>query len=230
MRERDALVEAGISPHSAHRTPTALSRRRARFGSVRRPCSSSISWLNTSTSRLLTTAISSASDTSCTPWACSKACQGTPAWSGTGGNRNGAGCAAGSMPPAQPASHTASVTPSTPGNRPGTRGQRRWASQATSTTDSAAAACMARRGSNAQLPAPKPVRSWPTTIDRPTPAAKPCITEMGRKRANEASRMAPNSHWKQNASAPVTPQAASTCAAVMPSAGAEPASDASTAA
>ena len=68
------------------------------------------------------------------------------------------------------------------------RGQRQRNAQASPTTASAASRCQPVRAFHrASPPAPKPLRTWPTTIDSPTPAAKPCVTETGRNRATEAS-------------------------------------------
>src|SRR5574343_1132685 len=234
MREREALVDAGIMPTSAHSAPSKLSRRRAALASTRRPWSSSSSWWNTSTSRLLTKAMSKASSTSACPWRLATAIQGTPPQSGHSGPAKALGCTAATNTsprpaPQMPATATATETTATAVSNPGMRGQRPRSHQARAATPSAARACQAVR-SSPNAPLPKPLRTCPNTMESPTPAAKPCVTEMGRKRATDARRNTPSSHWNTKASATVVPVTASTWRAFSPNPGAAPYTVASTAA
>ena len=159
-----------------------------------------------------------------------------PVQSGNMGQANTLGGTAGtntlpSPTPHTPASATASATTATADSSPGMRGQRRRSPQASTTTARAASRCQPVRAShNASAPAPKPLRTCPTTIDKPTPAANPWVTEMGRNRATDASRNTPNSHWNTKAKATVAPLTASTWRALRPRLGAAPWAVASTAA
>lgn len=188
MRERDALVDAGIIPASPHNTPNRLSRRRVRLALPRRPWSSSSSWLNTSISRLLTSAINSASTTRSDPCCCASAIQGTPVQSGHSGPANWLGCTAGANtsprpPPHTPATATASATRTTADSSPGMRGQRQRNAQASPTTASAASRCQPVRAFHRASP-PRQSRCAPG----PPPSTAPPRPQTMRHRNGQKPR------------------------------------------
>ena len=77
MREREALVDAGIMPTSAHSAPSKLSRRRARWHHTQAVVQFQL-LVEHQHLRLLTKAMSKTSSTSACPWRSATAIQGTP--------------------------------------------------------------------------------------------------------------------------------------------------------